>query len=659
MDMKSIRFFVGMALMLIAVPAALAQVDIDAFIKKDKFHDIQLSPNGDYYAATVPLEDRTALAIMRRSDNVLTATVALGKNTHVSSFHWVNPQRVLIAIEEKFGALDDPRPTGELYAINADGGEAELLVGFRVTSAGPGTRIQPKTVENVAAFLVDDLPGDDKHVIIAVWPFGTEPYTRAERLDVYTGRRTAVARAPVRRADFVTDNAGVVRFASGAGADNIRKLYYRVGDGDDWKLIADEGVGGNVESAIGFSADNRTAYLQVEQKKGPDAIVAYDVATGERKQILRDAVADPSWVIYGGGSRALMNSVPVGVGYVAGTPRRQFFDPSSKDATLYKLLENAFPGQTAVIASTTTDGKTALVEVSSDRNPGDFYLFQVDAKKAEYLLSRREWFDPEKMASVRPFQMKARDGVDLHGYLTLPYGSAGKQLPMVVMPHGGPFGIADVWEFDSQSQMLAQAGYAVLQVNFRGSGGYGRWFREAGAKQWGLAMQDDVTDATRWAIQSGVADASKICIYGGSYGAYAALTGVAKEPDLYKCAVGYVGVYDLPMMHTRGDTQTARWGETYLREWIGERTEVAAVSPTNMADRIKVPVFLAAGGEDQRAPIEHSELMERRLKAAGVPVETLYYKTEGHGFYTQAHQREYYTKLLDFFSRHLGGAKAK
>jgi dipeptidyl aminopeptidase/acylaminoacyl peptidase len=255
--------------------------------------------------------------------------------------------------------------------------------------------------------------------------------------------------------------------------------------------------------------------------------------------------------------------------------------------------------------------------------------------------------------------MKARDGVDLHGYLTLPYGSAGKQLPMVVVPHGGPFGIADVWEFDGGIQMLAQAGYAVLQVNFRGSGGYGRWFRRAGARQWGLTMQDDVTDATRWAIQSGVADASRICIYGASYGAYAALTGVAKEPDLYKCAVGYVGVYDLPMMHTRGDTQTARWGETFLREWIGEPSEVAKVSPTNMADRIKVPVFLAAGGEDERAPIAHSELMERRLKAAGVPVETLYYKTEGHGFYNEAHQREYYTKLLDFFSRHLGGAKAK
>lgn len=644
---------------LLAYPAiAIAQADVSAFIRKDKFRDIKLSPDGEYYAATVLLEDKTALAIMRRKDNTLTGSFALGKNTHVSDFWWVNPERVLIAVEEKFGMLDDPAPTGELYGISADGSKAELLVGFRVQSNGPGTHIQTKKVESVAAFLVDTLPNDDKHVIIRVWPFNTEPFTRAERLDVYSGRRTPIARAPVRRADFVTDNQGVVRFAHGAGSDNVRKLYYRADNSADWRLVSDEAVSGNAEYPLGFSQDNRIAYLQVEQDSGPDAVVAYDVATGKREQVMRDEVADPTWVIYGVDSKGGAET-PVGVGFTAGKPRRRFFDTASAEAKLYKMLEAAFPGQTVRITSTTADGKTSLVQVSSDRNPGDFYLFQIDAKKADYLLSRRDWFDPAKMAEVRPIELKARDGLSLHGYFTLPLGSSGKNLPMVVLPHGGPFGIADTWGFDAQAQMLAQAGYAVLQVNFRGSGGYGRAFQRAGAKQWGLKMQDDVTDATRWAIKVGIADASRICIYGASYGAYAALTGVAKEPDLYKCAVGYVGVYDLPMMHTRGDAQTARWGETFIREWIGERSEVAKVSPTNMADRIKVPVFLAAGGEDERAPIEHSELMERRLKAAGVPVETLYYKTEGHGFYREEHQHEYYTKLLDFFSRHIGGAKAK
>jgi len=198
----------------------------------------------------------------------------------------------------------------------------------------------------------------------------------------------------------------------------------------------------------------------------------------------------------------------------------------------------------------------------------------------------------------------------------------------------------------------------VLQVNYRGSGNYGRAFQAAGAKQWGGAMQDDLTDATRWAIAQGHADPSRICIYGASYGAYAALMGAAKEAGLYKCAAGYVGVYDLPMMFTAGDIQRSGSGETYLKDWLGDPQKLAAVSPVNLAAQIKVPVFLAAGGEDERAPIRHTKRMEEALKKAGVPVESLYYPTEGHGFYTDAHRREYYAKLLAFLSRSLGGETA-
>ena len=170
-------------------------------------------------------------------------------------------------------------------------------------------------------------------------------------------------------------------------------------------------------------------------------------------------------------------------------------------------------------------------------------------------------------------------------------------------------------------------------------------------------MQDDLTDATRWAVSQGIADANRICIYGASYGGYAALMGVAKEPALYKCAAGYVGVYDLPAMQGQGARDSKRFGH-WSTEWIGKREDLAAVSPNRIADRIKVPVFLAAGGEDEIAPIEHSKMMERALVKAGTPVETLYYPTEGHGFYVEANRREFYTRLLAFLNRHIGGATA-
>jgi dipeptidyl aminopeptidase/acylaminoacyl peptidase len=630
-------------------------VNIDAYIRSDRFESIKISPKGDYFAATVPLEngERTGLAIMRRADNSISTTFALDKNTHVADFHWVNPERLLISIAEKFGALETPQLTGELYAINADGSKGAFLVGQRMMGEGLGTRIQPRKVERIAAFLIDPLLNDDKRVIISVIPFNDDPFTRAEIMDVYTGRRAPVARAPVRNASFITDSQGVVRFAVGAGLDNKQQLHYREGEGKPWQLLHDQAVDDLAQTPIGFSADDRTAYLEVEQARGPNAIIAFDIATQARTTVLVDDIADPARIL-----RTSGNASPVGALLLDGKPRTAFFDEQSEEARLYRSLEAAFGGEPLLITSQTADGKVALVQTWSDRSPGDFFLFDKQAKKAGHLLSRRDWFDPAQMAERRPVRLQARDGLALHGILTVPNGASGKNMPMVVMPHGGPFGIQDFWGFDTSSQMLAEAGYAVLQLNFRGSGGYGKAFTEAGKRQWGLAMQDDLTDATRWAIQQGVADANRICIYGASYGAYAALMGVAKEPDLYRCAVGYVGVYDLPTMHTQGDVQRRGSGATYLREWIGERRDLDGVSPNKLADKIKVPVFLAAGGRDERAPIQHSRLMERALTAAGVPVETLYYDNEGHGFYLDSSNREYYTRLLAFLSRHLGGAEA-
>jgi dipeptidyl aminopeptidase/acylaminoacyl peptidase len=653
------------ACLALASGIASAQVDVEAFVRKDKFGDIKLSPNGEYYAATVAFEDSTALVVMTRTGNKVTGSFSLGKNNHVEDFWWVNPERVLLSVSQKFGLLDEPQLTGELYAMNADGSKKENLVGYRVESRGAGTNIQPKKVEDVAGFLVDTLPGDDKFVVVMVRPFGELPFTRAERLDVYTGRRTQLARSPVPEADFVTDNTGTVRFAYGKKADNASKLYYREQAGTEWQLINDEAVTGRFQRPIGFSRDDKVAYILSNNPRGPDSVLAREVASGQTRVLFQDKRVDPTRIIYEdsivdiGSLLTPPGRVPVGLVLMDGKPRTVFFDDKDPKALLYKSLEAAFPGEFVAIDSLTANDGVALVEVSGDHNPGDFYLFDIANKKADYLLSRSDWFAPDKLAEVRPISLKSRDGLDLHGYVTLPRGMGEKSLPLVVMPHGGPFGIQDTWRFDKDAQLLAAAGYAVLQINFRGSGGYGSAFQKAGVRQWGLKMQDDVTDATRWAVQEGIADPARICIYGASYGAYASLMGVAKEPGTYRCAAGYVGVYDLPMMHTRGDTQRAKWGRNYIRDWVGEVSNLAAVSPTNMADRIKAPVFLAAGGEDERAPIQHTELMERRLKAAGVPVESFYARTEGHGFYKPENQQEYYTRLLAFFNRHLGGATAK
>lgn len=652
--MKAGKWGLLLALSMASLPA-VAAVDLGQFIRKDEFNEIKISPSGEYYAATVPLEDSTALTLFRRADLKGVGVFRPGGNVHVSGFEWVSDERVLISVAEKFGMLDQPQPTGEIYTLDADRGQVDLLVGFRVLGNGAGTRIQPKKVEDVAAFLIDGLPDDDRNAVISVWPLmGTEPFTRAERMDVRSGRRITVARAPVRRAGFVTDNGGEVRLAYGADADNASKLYYRDAAGSDWRLVNDQNASKRIEVPLGFSADNRLAYLQVRGgDDGTDRIVAWDPASNARTTVLHHPGADPLSIIHRNGT-----SIPVGAQVMDGRHRTLFFDDASPEARQYRSLEAAFPDQSVRITSSTRDGALLLVRVWSGSSPGDFYLFDTAQKKVAHVVSSGSWIDPDKAATVEPFTFKARDGLVIHGYLTRPRGAAGAR-PMVLVPHGGPFGIFDGWQYDRDVQMLAAAGYTVMQVNYRGSGNYGWAFQNAGARQWGGAMQDDLTDATRWAVEQGHADASRICIYGASYGAYAALMGVAKEPSLYRCAAGYVGVYDLPMMQ-RQDGRKRRSLGNWSREWVGEdMAALAAASPNRLAERIRVPVFLAAGGEDEIAPVEHTRMMEAALRKAGVPVESLYYDTEGHGFYTEPHQREYYTRLLAFLSRHLGGDTAK
>lgn len=243
--------------------ASAAPVDVAAFVKDESVQDIKLSPSGEYYAASVPGEGRSVVMIVRRVDNEATAVFSLGKNSYVYDFTWVNPERVLVSMSEKIGLLDEPQLTGNLYAIDADGSDPEILVGQDVHEMSAGSRLRRKKTELVAAFLVDDLPDDDRNVLISVSGFEADAYTRVEKMDVYTGRRTPVTRAPVRNADYVTDNAGVVRFAAGRDLDNNNELYYRENADAEWELVNSEGVEGRVEVPLGFSMDGRTAYLSV------------------------------------------------------------------------------------------------------------------------------------------------------------------------------------------------------------------------------------------------------------------------------------------------------------------------------------------------------------------------------------------------------------
>jgi dipeptidyl aminopeptidase/acylaminoacyl peptidase len=642
--------------MLSFASVASAQVDLDQYLRREQYGDIKISPTGEYYALTYWLPDHQVLLIMRRADKKITAKVEGGAYSEIGSFAWVNDERVVVGMAERLaGSRVAPWLTGELHAMNADGSKGKVIASnYGDEDQPPLGHVDFKEPNYRFTELIGTVPGDARHALVLVYS-GTddEPRTRVESVDVYTGASTSVVVAPVRRASFLLDPAGKVRFALGLDQRNASQLYYRTDEPGTWKLVNDENSSRRVEQPLGYAADGHTVYLQVEQPEGPDEVVAYDPATGTRKRVARDAVVDPTGVLYGVGDRNV-----VGVRFDGPTPSMKYFDPASPDAELHDLLQKSFPGDEVHVVSRTRDGSKSVLLVYGDRNPGDFYLFDAETGEAKGIFSRRLWVNPATAAPSKAVRITARDGQVLHGFLTMAASHPEGSLPLIVVPHGGPIGVYDSAGYDDESQLLAAAGYAVLRVNYRGSGHYGRKFLLAGEKQWGLAMQDDLTDATRWAIASKVADPARICLVGASYGAYAAMMGLAREPALYKCGVGYVGVYDLPLL-TKTLSRRGRTERGWSEDWIGNAAGLASASPVNLAASIKAPVFLAAGGEDERAPIAHSRRLEQAIRAAGGQVETLYYPTEGHGFYLPAHDREYHVKLLDFLSRQLGGAKAK
>lgn len=339
-------------------------------------------------------------------------------------------------------------------------------------------------------------------------------------------------------------------------------------------------------------------------------------------------------------------------------PSIQYLDNSSEWAKLHASLMKQFAGNLVWMEEFSRDNSKVLVNVSGDRNPGQYFLMDRSKNSIAKVLDSYEGIDPSKLAPMRIVEFPTDDGLKLSAMLTLPI-SGQAPYPMVVMSHGGPFGIADTWGFDADVQFLANRGYAVLQVNYRGSGGRGKSFEKSGYKQWGGKIMDDIAAGVRYTIDNGVADKERICTFGASFGGYAALMNPIRYPDLYKCAIGYVGVYDLAYMATKGDIDDTRRGRYYVETAVGtDEAKTKAESPVHNAAKLKIPVMLVHGKDDQRVPLIHYKAMSEALERQGRPPESLVKDAEGHGFYKEANRIELYEKMEAFLDRHIG-AKAK
>ncbi|HEX4910899.1 MAG TPA: S9 family peptidase [Permianibacter sp.] len=641
-------------LWLIVSTVQAAEVPLKDFFEHAEVSNMKLSPDGKHVAFTYEDGSEVPLAVMNLASKKIISSFKFGDQQHVLDFHWGNNERVLMQVGKVTGNLDNMGRPAHLYAANIDGTKRRQIFEMQRSSFR----------------ILNLLRHDERNILIAKYHWADDS-AKAHLLDIYDGDLKYLADQPNARNVYLlsADNDGQVRlgleFVEGETIDDGRVvLHVRTGGKEDgrWKTVElpAKRKSPTIEP-IGFSADNAKAYFVSNydvKEGGRTGLFEYDFAVNrvrlverhEKVDVYRPAGIGPIQSIKGHDGDLL------GITYMPGKHEYSFLPSKNQDSVFIRSLIKAFDGQIVNVTSFTQDGRLAIVSVSSDKNPGEFYLFDVETMKAKFLAANMPKLKAKDMAPVLPVEFAARDGLMISGYLTLPNSNQSTNLPLVLNVHGGPFGIRDDWDFSSESQFLANRGYAVLQVNYRGSGGYGDEFHRAGWREWGKKMQDDVTDATLWAIKQGIADPNRICIYGGSYGGYATLWGIIKEPDLYKCAIGYVGAYDMVKFFD-SDGSDASKGES-IAEWKAARiaeteAELKAISPAHNVARIKTPLLVVHGENDVRVTMAHFESLKDAMNAAGKKFEWMT-KPEGHGFYRLENRVAFYSAMEKFLKKHIG-----
>ena len=599
-------------------------IPMEDFFRNPEKSSFSISPNGNYIAYMKPWKTRMNVFVMEiitKKETRLTSSQERG----IYGFTWLTNKRIGYVKDE--GGNENIH----FYAVNIDMSNEIDLTPF----------------ENVQTRIIDDLDDDPNHIIIGLNkrnPQIHDPY----RINVNDGKMELIAENPGNISEWMTDHDGKLRVATTSDGVNT-SLLYREKESDEFKLILTTDFKVSI-APLFFTFDNKNLYVASNRGRDKTAIFEFDLSKSkEGRLIFEHNEVDVSGLMF-----SRKRKVLTGVNYTVAKNEMIFFDKWRED--IQQKLEKKLPGYEVVITSFSKDETKAVVVTYSDKSRGTYYHYDVDKNKLIKLGEVSPWLNEENMSEMKPVKYMSRDGLTINGYLTLPKGTNGKNLPVVVNPHGGPWA-RDNWGYKSEIQFLANRGFAVFQMNFRGSTGYGREFWEKSFKEWGKSMQDDITDGVNWLIDEGIADPNRIAIYGASYGGYATLAGLAFTPDLYTCGVDYVGVSSL---FTFMENMPPYW-ELYrsmMYEMVGhpekDKELLAAASPLLHIDKIKAPIFIAQGANDPRVVKAESDQIVEALKNAGIDVPYMVKDNEGHGFYNEENQFDFYREMEKFLTKHIG-----
>jgi dipeptidyl aminopeptidase/acylaminoacyl peptidase len=606
---------------------AQKQIPLEDFFRNPEKTYFQISPDGKYFSYTAPYESRMNIFVQKiGSEKAKRLTSETDRS--ISGYFWANEDRILYL---KDNGGDE---NFALYGVDRNGKNQKCLTCF----------------ENVRTQIIDELEDIPDEVIIGLNKRNAQvfdPY----RLNIKTGEMTMLAENPGNITGWMTDHDGKLRVAF-AIVDGVNtQILYRDNEDDEFRAALTTNFKETVSPSF-FDFDNKHVYAVSNLGRDKTAVVLFDIANGEELEILyENDEYDVSGLTYSRKRKVLTSA-----SYTSWKRERHFFDEQTKK--LYERLEQDLGEYELGISGYNKAEDMFIVRTYSDRSLGAYYLYDLEEDKLEKIQEVSPWIDENEMAKVFPIRYTARDGLVINGYLTLPNGldmETASELPVVVNVHGGPWA-RDNWGFNPEVQFLANRGFAVLQMNFRGSTGYGREFWEKSFKEWGLDMQNDITDGVYWLINKGIADKDRVAIYGGSYGGYATLQGIVVTPTLYAAAVDYVGVSNL---FTFMKTIPPYWKPMLdmMYEMVGDpvedKVQFEATSPALNADKIMTPLFVAQGANDPRVNIDESDQIVKALKDRGVEVEYMVKDNEGHGFYNEENRFDFYRAMEKFLSKHI------
>lgn len=629
-----------------------ATPDLPALLGKDPaIFDFKISPDGQHLAAKIIHEDRIALVFFDRPTMKMLNSVKMGGDGQVGEYHWVNNERVIFKLTQIDPWQQEPQYFGELYGVNIDGSKRGLLFGYRAGEQQVGSNFKAREARRAWAEFVDVVPDENNRILIKSTPmtFDGAAVPEVLAMDIFTGKTISRGRLPVSQGKVETGPNGRPRIVAGINSQNQTEVYIRAAhsSSNDWEPFPSVEFG-DTFSPIAVTSDNKSAYVFDNRKSSRIGIHKLNLNDGKFTEVYTDPNVDVTMVIPTTDQRAVY-----GLRVDDGRPSYLLLTSEYDEAKVFKDLLATFPGEKVNITSRTADGKRWVVFVSSDINPGTYYLYDHEKVSLAKLSDAKPHLAGVKFAEMEPVSFESFDGYKVHGYLTKAVTPSAEK-PLVVLVHGGPHFVRDIWGFNSEVQFLALSGYNVLQVNYRGSGGYGQLHQQAGYRQWGGLIQQDIIAGTRWAIAQGHGKAGNVCLMGGSFGGYSTVQSATLAPELYKCGIAVAGVYDLPLMKDSGDITKVYFGKAFLQQVLGDDpAQLAQFSPVQQVGKLKAELLIMHGARDERAPIEHAKRLKAALDKAGKPYQWMVFEDETHGFYSETNQTIYLKNVQGFLAKQL------